>query len=73
MGEEFFRTAQVKLNTPIMDELKTILVHRLKHVVLIDDARLLVSEHDYPTITKLKEMIQELDKNYTLSKKRYNL
>ena len=52
-----------------MDELKTILVHRLKHVVLIDDARLFASEHDYPTIIKLKEMIQEFNKNYTLSTK----
>ena len=43
-----------KLNTPVMDELKTILGQRLEHVILIDDARLFVSEYDYPTITKLK-------------------
>ena len=69
VGEEFIRTAKGKTNTPIIDELEIILKHRLKHVILIDDARLFVGEHDYPTINKLKEMIQEFNKNYTLSTK----
>ncbi len=58
-------TAKGKLNTPIMNELKTILSHKIKsHVILIDDAGYFNGKNDYPTIGKLKDMFK--DSGYSL-------
>ena len=52
-------TAKGKLNTPIINELKTILSHKIKsHVILIDDAGYFNGKNDYPTIGKLKDMFK---------------
>jgi hypothetical protein len=55
-------TAKADLDTPIINELKSIFNHRVKnHVILIDDARLFVGKNDYPTIEGLKEIVNEYD------------
>lgn len=52
-------TAKGKLNTPIVNELKTILNHKIKsHVILIDDAGYFNGKNDYPTIEELKGMFK---------------
>lgn len=52
-------TAKGKLNTPIMNELRTILNHKIKsHVILIDDAGYFSGKDDYPTIEELKDMLK---------------
>ena len=53
-------TAKGKKNTPIIEELDSILAHPLEdHVILIDDARCFIGEEDYPTLFELKEFIEE--------------
>lgn len=55
-------TAKSYIETPILQEIRTILSHHVKgHCILIDDARLFVGENDYPTMDELKK--------YTLSKR----
>ena len=51
-------TGKGDLNTPILNELKSIFSHQIKdHVILIDDARCFTGEEDYPTIKALKEFV----------------
>jgi len=51
-------TAKGDLNTPILNELKSIFPHKNKgHVILIDDARCFTGQEDYPTIRALKEFV----------------
>ncbi len=53
-------TARGQLETPVMEELGCILDHPVAdHVILIDDARLFVGQHDYPTIEELQKSIFE--------------
>ena len=53
-------TAKGKLNTPILNELKAILNHKIKsHVILIDDAGYFNGKSDYPTIGELKKMLKK--------------
>ncbi len=64
----FGGTAKGRLNTPIVDELKSILSHKNKsHVILIDDARHFTGENDYPKIEKIKKMLK--NSNYDLDVK----
>ena len=59
-------TARGEKETPIKEELESILSHKVKgHTILIGDARCFTGANDYPTIEELREMIQET--NYTLS------
>lgn len=58
-------TAKGKLNTPIVNELRAILNHKIKsHVILIDDAGYFNGKNDYPTIEELKAMFK--DSGYSL-------
>ncbi|MHC4748857.1 MAG: hypothetical protein ACYTFW_03185 [Planctomycetota bacterium] len=54
-------TAKADLETPIMQEIESILSHPYssEHIVLIDDARCFVGENDYPTIQALEEFIRK--------------
>lgn len=53
-------TAKGKLETPIVQEINSILGHKIpNHVILIDDARLFIGEQDYPTIAQMKELVSE--------------
>lgn len=61
-------TAKGKLNTPILNELKSILSHGVKsHVILIDDARCFTGQDDYPKISEIKKILK--DSNYHLEVK----
>jgi len=52
--------------TPIVDELRSILKHKIKnHVILIDDARNFTGSFGYPKVSQLKKMIK--NKPYELS------
>ena len=51
-------TAKGELETPIAQELKSILTQSIKnHVILIDDARCFTGQNDYPTIKELKKIV----------------
>lgn len=51
-------TAQAKKDTPIEKELQVILNHKVTgNVVLIDDAVLFVGKNDYPTLSRVKEVV----------------
>ena len=46
--------------TPILQELKSILKNKVKnHVILIDDARFFTGDNDYPTIKEVKTFVKE--------------
>jgi hypothetical protein len=50
-------TATIEKHSPIIEELDTIILNnQLQHIILIDDARIFVGEHGYPTIDEMKEM-----------------
>ena len=52
-------TGKGDLNTPIIQELDTILAHTQadSHVILIDDARCFTGENDYPRIQTVEKLI----------------
>lgn len=51
-------TAKGIKETPIMEELNSILKHKIKtHVILIDDANAFIGKKDYPKVTYLKRFI----------------
>ena len=53
-------TSKSLKETPIMQELKSILKNKVKnHVILIDDAGSFTGNNDYPTIKELKTFIKE--------------
>ena len=53
----FVRTARGELQTPVVQELASILADDKPHVVLIDDARLFDGTNDYPTIDSLRATV----------------
>ncbi len=59
-----FETAKGKIETPVMQELEIILSSSLKHIILIDDARLFNGENDYPRIDDLKKFIIQKKNDY---------
>jgi tRNA G46 methylase TrmB len=53
-------TARGQTETPIVNELETILRQgSALQVILIDDARCFTGEHGYPTITQLKNLVRD--------------
>ena len=71
IGDEFIKTAKGDKNTPILEELKAILTHQIKgHVILIDDARCFNGKSDYPKFSDLKQFVNNLDPNLTVTRKR---
>ena len=50
--------AKGEVETPIRRELSQIFNHSIAshHVILIDDARLFIGDHDWPTIEELRNM-----------------
>lgn len=58
-------TAKGDKESPVIQELKTILQSNIEHIILIDDARNFNGTNDYPTVEQLKTMIS--DKGYTNS------
>ena len=58
-------TAKGDLETPIMEEMKLIFNNsNLKHIILIDDARLFLGKNDYPTIEKIKSLVFKYHKDW---------
>jgi len=64
-------TAKGKLNTPIIKEIESILIHPLntEHVILIDDARYFNGEDDYPTLHELKQLAMNINPDLILNVK----
>lgn len=59
-------TACGEKETPIEEELGVILDHsHHDHVILIDDARLFLGTHDYPTIERLRRSLLDSRPNWT--------
>lgn len=57
-----------KKRTPIFEELHALFNgKKLKHVILIDNARLFNGTSGYPTIQELKEYVHKFDSTYTIS------
>jgi len=53
-------TAKGKIQTPVRDELRSILSHPLKrHFILIDDVKDFNGQNDYPTVVEILDMVQE--------------
>jgi hypothetical protein len=62
-------TGRGSLDTPILKELKFILTHPImKHVILIDDARLFVGKDGYPSLPELRAFLdrQGPDKQFVV-------
>lgn len=49
-------TAKGSKNTPIREELTSIINHHCKHIILIDDAREFTGDNDYPTLQEIENM-----------------
>lgn len=61
------KTAKGDKECPIFDELNAIFNGKnLKHILLIDDARLFIGENDYPTIKELTEFIKIKNDKYKI-------
>lgn len=59
-------TALGDKETPILAELDHILRHSIQgHVILIDDARCFNGTHDYPTLSELRQYIEQRRPNMT--------
>ena len=66
---EFIKTARSEKDTPIEKELQTLIDSPIRHVILIDDARLFVGQGDYPTIDQIKAIIRKSPHKYTVDVK----
>jgi hypothetical protein len=64
VGEEFIRTGRTDVDTPVEEELRTILASKEPHVILIDDARLFTGVGDYPAIPRVRQMVKNSGKPY---------
>lgn len=66
-------TTRSELQTPIIVELNQILSHarrnRLKHILLIDDARGFDGRNDYPTLEAVHKLFAEANLNYVFDVK----
>ena len=52
-------TAKAELDTPIMAELRAIMAHHRKHLILIDDARCFDGTNDYPTAEAVESFVSD--------------
>ena len=64
LNGEFIKTARSDKNTPVEKELDLLLSSKVKHVILIDDARLFTGKGDYPTIRTVKEKVRKANVEY---------
>jgi hypothetical protein len=63
-------TAKGDTDCPVFLELDAILAPNAPaHIILIDDARLFNGSNDYPTISQLKEYLNNKNRNYQLEVK----
>ena len=66
VGDVFIKTARTNVDTPIVEELKTILEHPFDHVILIDDARMFTGNTDYPSIFQIERMVRNSNRKYSV-------
>lgn len=59
VGDQFIKTARTDKDTPIVEELNTILSSPLDHVILIDDARGFDGLGDYPSIASIRRKVRK--------------
>jgi hypothetical protein len=59
IGDEYIRTARTDKDTPVVEELDTILSSPINHVILIDDARGFDGLGDYPSISSIKRKVRK--------------
>lgn len=60
-------TAKGDKDTPVLEELRTILSSPYEHGILIDDARLFVGKDDYPSIDELCAFVTRLSPDRMIS------
>ena len=60
-------TAKGVKECPVEEELQAILKSELRHIILIDDARLFNGTHDYPTLDELKQLYNKSGRNYSIT------
>lgn len=60
-------TAKADLDTPVKEELETILTAEQNHIILIDDAREFREGTDYSTVYELCKLVEHLNPAYTVS------
>ena len=61
---EFIRTARGEKDTPIENELESILTRTVQHIILIDDARLFGIAKDYPSLGRIRKVVRRLKPSY---------
>lgn len=54
-------------DTPVMEELETIFKTNMKHIILIDDARLYGRDPEYPTLEWVRDIATSQDIEYDFS------
>lgn len=60
-------TAKGMTECPVFRELDAVFSNNsLKHIILIDDARLFIGKRDYPTMDELKEFVKSKDQGYNV-------
>lgn len=62
-------TALSKVECPIYAEIDAVFKNNKGHVMIIDDARLFLGKHDYPTIAELTDHVKKLNPKYTVTVK----
>lgn len=67
LGDEYIKTGRGKKDTPVEEELKLIFKSPLRHIILIDDARLFLGINDYPSIAELRKLVKSHRSDYTLT------
>lgn len=53
-------TARAAIDTPVVQELRTILADPRDHVIVIDDAHLFGEAEDYPTVDEVRALVAEM-------------
>lgn len=59
VGDELIKTARTDKDTPVVEELDTVLSSPINHVILIDDARGFDGIGDYPSISSIKRKVRK--------------
>jgi hypothetical protein len=61
-------TAKGKTESPVYRELDAVFSNNdLRHIIMIDDARLFIGKRDYPTFEELKDFIQRKNPEYWIN------
>lgn len=60
-------TAKSEKKTPILEEIKSVLETNLNHLILIDDARLFIGRHNYPSLIRFASFVKKVNKSYKIS------